>query len=118
MLSPGMCKQNKASPAPALDAWGKAADACPISPAAKTSIDLTSLREAFTCFSVLQDRVTKGICFCHLLDRTELSLATGKTDGHTIPIALHMRKDGVTELDSLKGQHIYPNLKTSKMMFG
>ena len=118
VLSPGMCEQNKASPAPALDAWGKAADASPVSPAAKTSIDLTSLREACACFSVQQDIVTKGIWFCHLLDRTELSLATGKTDGRTIPIALRMRKCSITELDSLKGQHIYPNLKSSKMMFG
>lgn len=113
-----MCKQNKAPPAPAVYAWGKAADASPISPAAKTSIDLTSLREACAYFSVLEDIVTKDIWFCHLLDRTELSLATGKTDGHTIPIALHMRKDGIAELDSLKGQHIYPNLKTSETMFG
>lgn len=116
MLSPGLCERNKASPAPALEAWGKAAD--PISPAAKTSIDLTSLREAFACFSVLQDIVTEGIWFCHLLDRTELSLATGKTDGHAIPIALLRRKDVITELDSLKGQYIYPNLKTTKTTFG
>lgn len=113
-----MYKQNKAVPASALHAWGKTANASPISPAAKTSIDLTSLREACACFSVLQDIVTKGIWFCHLLHRTELSLATGKTDGYTIPIALHMRKDSMTELDSLKGQHIYSKLKTSKIMFG
>lgn len=93
-----MCEQNKASTAPALGAWGKAVDTSPISPAAKTSVDLTSLREACTCFSVLQDIVTKGIWFCHLLDRIELPLATGKTDGHTIPIALHMRGNVVTEL--------------------
>lgn len=97
-----MREQNKASAAPALDAWGKAVDTSPISPAAKPSVDLTSLREPCTCFSVLEDIVTKGIWFCHLLDRIELSLATGKTDGHAIPIALHMRGDGVTELDSLK----------------
>lgn len=56
-----MCKQNKASPAPALGVWGSAANASPVSPAAETNIDLTSLREAHACFSVLWDIVTKGI---------------------------------------------------------
>lgn len=54
-LGPALWDPNKAAPAPAWAAWGNAADASPISPAAETSVDLTSLREACTCFSALQD---------------------------------------------------------------
>lgn len=119
-LSPAVWDRNKAAPAPASDAWGNAADASPISPAAETSIDLTSLRESCTCFSVLQDVVTESIrvsCLCHLLDRTELSFLSRRQDRrtHHSHCTSHEKK-GIAKWDSFKGQN-HPNLKSRKMMF-